>query len=139
MRLKTNIKISPSWETIAFADIVINLFVFFFITFGLFATFDATQRGSLPIELPRAITAPILKSALPLTVTIKRDGTVHAGSQKILLSELEATLNRELSLRKEKNVLVRADRLIPLERFVSVLEVVRNTKARAVAIETETR
>ena len=49
MRLKTNIKISPSWETIAFADIVINLFVFFFITFGLFATFDATQRGSLPI------------------------------------------------------------------------------------------
>lgn len=139
MRLKTNIKISPSWETIAFADIVINLFVFFFITFGLFATFDATQRGMLPIELPRAITAPLPKSHLPLTVMIKRDGTLHVGSQKILLSELEATLNRELSFRKEKNVLVRADRLIPLERFVSVLEVVRSTKARSVAIETETR
>jgi len=139
MRLKTNIKISPSWETIAFADIVINLFVFFFITFGLFATFDAAQRGTLPIELPRAMIAPLPKPAAPLTVMIKRDGTLHVGSQKILLSELEATLNRELSFRKEKDVLVRADRLIPLERFVSVLEVVRNTKARAVAIETETR
>ena len=69
---------------------------------------------------------------------IKRDGTIQAGAQKILLSELEATVNRELSFRKEKSVLVRADRLIPLERFVSVLEVVRSTKARAVAIETET-
>src|SRR3989338_2001381 len=139
MRLKTNIKISPSWETIAFADIVINLFVFFFITFGLFATFDAAQRGTLPIELPRAMIAPLPKPAAPLTVMIKRDGTLHVGSQKILLSELEATLTRELSFRKEKDVLARADRLIPLERFVSVLEVVRNTKARAVAIETEAR
>lgn len=137
MIFKTSIKISPSWETIAFADVVINLFVFFFITFGLFATFDATQRGTLPIELPRAIAAPVPKSDLSLTVMIKRDGTLHVGSQKILLSELEATLNRELSLRKEKNVLVRADRLIPLERFVSVLEAVRQTKAHSVAIETD--
>jgi biopolymer transport protein ExbD len=138
MRFKSNLKASVAWDTIAFADIVINLFVFFFITFGLYATFDAAQRGTLPIELPRAVTAPIAKVDMPLTVTIKRDGTIQAGSQKILLSELEATANRELSLKKEKSVLVRADRLIPLERFVSVLEVVRKTKARAVAIETET-
>ena len=139
MIFKTSVKATPHWDTIAFADIVINLFIFFFITFGLFATFDATQRGTLPIELPRAVTAPIPKSDLPLTVTINRDGTIQTGSEKILLSELEATMNRELSLRKEKSVLVRADRLIPLERFVSVLEVVRSTKARSVAIETETR
>jgi biopolymer transport protein ExbD len=137
MIFKTNVKTSPRWDTIAFADIVINLFIFFFITFGLFATFDATQRGSLPIELPRAITTPLSKSDLPLKVTINRDGTIQLGSQKILLSELQATINREISLKKDKNVLVRADRLIPLERFVSVLEVVRTTKIRSVAIETE--
>ena len=139
MKLQSNVKVSVGWDTIAFADIVVNLFVFFFITFGLYATFDAAQKGNFPIQLPRAITAPLQKSDLPMVVTIKRDGTIQTGSQKILLSELEATLNRELSLRKEKSVLVRADRLIPLERFVSVLEVIRSTKARSVAIETETR
>ena len=138
MIFKTSVKTSPSWDTIAFADIVVNLFVFFFITFVLYATFDAAQKGTLPIELPRAMTAPIQKSDLPMVVTIKRDGTIQASSQKILLSELKAIINRELSLRKEKSVLVRADRLIPLERFVSVLEVVRSTKARSVAIETKT-
>ncbi len=138
MIFKTRVKASPAWDTIAFADIVVNLFVFFFITFGLYATFDAAQKGTLPIELPRAISAPIAKPDLPLIVTIKRDGTIQVGNQKILLSELAATANRELSLKKEKNVLVRADRLIPLERFVSVLEVVRQTKARSVAIETDT-
>ena len=137
MKLQSNVKASVGWDTIAFADIVVNLFVFFFITFGLYATFDAAQKGTLPIELPHAVTTPLTKSNLPLRIMIKRDGTIQAGSQKILLSELEATINRELSLRKEKSVLVRADRLIPLERFVSVLEVVRTTKARSVAIETE--
>lgn len=138
MMFKTHIKPSPAWDTIAFADIVVNLFVFFFITFGLYATFDAARKGTFPIELPRTITAPLSKPHLPLTVTINRDGTIRVGSQKILLSELKTTADRELSLKKEKSVLVRADRLIPLERFVSVLEVVRQTRARSVAIETET-
>jgi biopolymer transport protein ExbD len=138
MILKTKLKTSDGWETIAFADIVINLFVFFFITFGLFASFDAAARGTLPIELPKAAPVPAQELDTPLSILIKRDGAIHVGSQKISLSELERLINRELSLRKEKSVLVRADRLIPLERFVSILEVVRKTKAQAVAIETET-
>ena len=139
MIFKPKVNTAPVWDTIAFADIVVNLFVFFFITFGLYASFDVTHRGTLPIELPRTASPAPEKSAVPVTVMIKRDGTVHVGSQKILLSELKNTLEQELSLKKEKNVLVRADRLIPVERFVSVLEVVRGTKAKAVAIETETQ
>ena len=124
-------------ETIAFADIVINLFVFFFITFGLFATFDATKRGTLPIELPKVQYPAKDAPQNHLIVMIDREGLLYIGPQRVPLSELRATLNHELSLRKEKNVAIRAHRTISLERFVSVLDVVRTTKAKAVSIETE--
>ena len=134
---RTKTKTPVALETIAFADIVINLFVFFFITFGVFATFDVSQKGTLPIQLPKAEHATVKKQTAPLTVMIDRSGIPYIGPRKIALSELKKSINYELSLRKEKSVIVRADRTISLEQFVSVLDVIRNTKARAVAIETE--
>ena len=124
-------------ETIAFADIVINLFVFFFITFGLFATFDAAKRGTLPIELPKAQHQTKEAPQNYPTVMIDREGLLYIGPQRVSLSELKTTLNHELSLRKEKSVVIRAHRTISLEKFVSVLDIVRTTKAKAVSIETE--
>ena len=126
-----------SLESVALADIVTNLFIFFFVAFGLFATFDAAQKGTLPIQLPRSEHAATQKTESPLVITIDRSGTPSLGPRKIVLSELKKFINYELSSRKEKNVIVRADRSISLEQFVSVLDVIRTTEARAVAIETE--
>lgn len=125
------------FETIAFADIVINLFIFFFVTFGLFAAFDISKRGTLPIELPKADHAQTRKQPNPITITIDQKGSIYLGSQMISFFKLQESINRELSLRKEKNVIVHADRTIPLQKFVSVLDVIQNTKARTVSIETE--
>ena len=124
-------------ETVALADIVINLFVFFFITFGLFATFDAAQKGILPIELPKIKYSSSKKSSEPLAVIITRKGDLYVGGEQILLSKLKESLNQELALRKDKTVTVRADRSISLQKFVSVLELVRSTKAKSVLIEAE--
>lgn len=124
-------------EPIALADTVINLFVFFFITFGLFATFDTTQKGTIPIELPKAKQSSRAKIPRPLIVMIDSRGSLYVGAQTVSQSELKEVLNRELSLRKDKSVILRADRLISLDRFVSILDVVRTTKAQAISIETE--
>ncbi|MBI4395275.1 MAG: biopolymer transporter ExbD [Candidatus Omnitrophica bacterium] len=134
-RIKT--KPHVALETIAFADIVINLFVFFFISFGLFATFDSAQKGAFPIELPKTTYTTNKKTAGPLIVTIDRRGFLYVGKQAVQASQLKKVLSRELSSRKEKKILVRADRTISLERFVSVLDIIRSTKASAISIETE--
>ena len=133
------IKSSPrvSLESVALADIITNLFVFFFVAFGLFATFEVSQKGTLPIQLPKAEHAAVKKQPDTLIVTINRNGTPYIGSRKIVLSGLQKSINYELSLRKEKSVIVRADRLSSFEQFISVLDVIRSTKARSVAIETE--
>ena len=126
-----------SLDNVALADIVTNLFVFFFVAFGLFATFDVAQKGTLPIQLPKAGHASTKKQSEPLTVMIDRSGAPYLGPRKIAISELKKALNYELSLRTEKSIIIRADRTISLEQFVSVLDIIRNTKARSVAIETE--
>ena len=124
-------------ESVAFADIVINLFVFFFITFGLFATFDPAQKGTFPIELPHANTSSSNKAFQPLALTIERNGTLHLGSQVIGRTELKEMLNHELLLRKDKKVLIRADRRISLQTLGSILDIVRSSKAKSISIETE--
>ncbi len=126
-----------SLDSVALADIVTNLFVFFFVAFGLFATFDTAQKGTLPIQLPKAEHASAKKQSEPLTIMIDGSGTPYLGSRKIALSELKKSVNYELSMKKVNGVVVRADRNISLEQFVAVLDVIRTTKARSVAIETE--
>ncbi len=134
-RIKSKPRISL--ESVALADIITNLFVFFFVAFGLFATFDPTQKGTLPIQLPRAEHAKVKQQSVPLKITIDKNGIPYLESRKITLPELKKSVNYELSLRKVNSIVIRADRTISLEQFVAVLDVVRTTKARSVAIETE--
>jgi biopolymer transport protein ExbD len=125
------------FDSIAFADIVINLFIFFFISFGLFSTFDVQRKGALPIELPKGGHSAKGNLTDPITILITRKGVVQVGRSVVPLLDLKRTLNHELSLRKEKLVIVRADRLLALEQLVPILDVIRTTKARSVSIETD--
>lgn len=133
------IKSKPSLfgDSIALADIVINLFVFFFITFGLYAQLDPAKNGSFPIQLPKAGSAAIETQARPLTVSIHPGGTIYLRSKAIPLKELKSAVDRDLSVRKDKRVLIQADQSLSLQTFVSVLDVVKATQAQSVAIETK--
>lgn len=137
MIFKTKAKSSSSGETIALADIVMNLFVFFFITFGLNTSFDAAKKGVFPIDLPKASRAATQPTDKPLTLSIHRSGKISLGPKMIEAGQLKSALNRELSLRRDKNILIQADKSIALETFVSILDIVKTTEARSVAIETK--
>ena len=137
MQFQIKSKSHVSLEPIAFADIVINLFVFFFITFGLFATFDAKQKGLVPIELPKSNQTPAQTALQSLTVTLARTGAIHVGYQTVVLPQLKRAVDYELSRRKDKNVRIRADRTVSVQSLISVLDILRETKANSISIETE--
>ncbi len=134
-RLKS--KSSVTGETIALADIVLNLFVFFFITFALNTSFDSARRGTFPINLPKASSSTAGKAQKPLTVSIDQGGKIYLGSRIIVSDKLKTVLNHELSLRKDKGILVQADQSISLQMFISILDIIKTTAARSVVIETK--
>ena len=136
MIFKVKSKTSTSTDSVALADIVINLFVFFFITFGLNTSFDSAKKGNLPIDLPRASSSILQKSQKPLTFSIDRAGNIYLGPRTILIHELKTTLDHELAFQKNKDIFIQADRSISLQTFISILDVVKTTKARSVAVET---
>lgn len=137
MIFRSKARVPVSLEFIAFADIVMNLFIFFLMSFGLFASFDARQSGLLPVHLPRAKQIEAATESAPLVVTINRRGNIFVGAKPIPFSQLEKLVNLELANKREKNVVIRPDRAVTLEQFVPLLETLRRSDAASVSIETE--
>lgn len=137
MKFQIKTRAGVTLEPIAFADIVINLFVFFFLSFGVFATFDAPNKGLVPIHLPKGGQTAEPTHQGRLVLTVDTSGTIFIGSRVIALSALTESVNQELAGLRSKNVRIQADHKVQLNQLVPILDLLRKTNASAVSIETE--
>jgi len=137
MRFQVRSHVPVFLEPIAFADIVINLFVFFFLSFGLFATFDAHNRGSISVDLPKGGQTLKMNQESPEILTLKQNGTLFLGSRQIVLHELKQVVEHSLSRMRTKQIVLRADKAVRLEKVIPVLDRLRETSAQSVSVETE--
>ncbi len=89
--------------------------------------------GMIPMDLPKAHRSPgeILKTQ---TIEIDRGGKIYLNSKPVSLEGLKTNLR---SLNKKIPVLIRADREIILQTFVSVLDVVKGLDFSRVSLQTE--
>jgi biopolymer transport protein ExbD len=89
--------------------------------------------GMIPLDLPSAhrSAGEILKTQ---TVEIDRAGTIYLNSKPVSLEELKTSLQ---SLNKKAPVLIRADRNILLQSFVSVLDIIKGLEFSRVSLQTE--
>lgn len=83
------------------------------------STFVAT--GSIPVELPRAaeVHGDVVKT---LTVEVDVSGRIFLNAKPVSLDHMKAMM---MPLPRSLPVLIRADRAIPLQTFVDVLEAVK--------------
>ncbi len=97
------------------------------------STFIAT--GGIPVSLPKA-SQNRMETLKVRTVEIDRNGQIYFSGQ---LVTLEALQNGIRSLDHSSPFLIRADRDIPLQNFVDVLDVVKNSGFRQVSLQTEAK
>jgi len=95
------------------------------------STFIAT--GAIPVSLPRASYSR-LETLKVRTVEIDRNGSIYFSGQPVTLEALQAGIQ---SLDRSSPFMIRADRDIPLQDFVDVLDVVKNSGFRQVSLQTE--
>lgn len=90
-------------------------------------------RGVIPIELPKAAhnNAAEMKA---LTVEIDQRGTVFFNTAAVSLPLLKERLQ---SLDRTTPVLIKADRGIPLQGFIDVLDMIKGNGFIRVSIQTE--
>jgi biopolymer transport protein ExbD len=112
-------------NVIPLVDVMLVLLVIVLTT----ATFIST--GQVPVELAKAKEAGEHKD-VPLVITLTADGRLFLNDEPVVERGLETVLT---SHPRESLVVVRADRVTVLERFVSVVDEVRGLGFRQVSLE----
>jgi len=116
-------------NVIPFIDIMLVLLVIVLTT----STFIA--RGAIPVDLPQA-GAGETETIKSQTVDIDRNGRLFFNAREVQIAGLISSL---ADLPKEMPILIRADRTLPLQGFVEVMEAIKNAGFRRVSLQTEER
>lgn len=110
-----------SLESVAMTDIVLNLFIFFFISFSLLYTINPWKK--LEVKLPKAEHASVIKDQQQINITITSDGPVYLDGKMVTMKELKGKVYSRYKINPEISVLLCADKRRSFREVVSVLDV----------------
>ncbi len=112
-----------SLESVAMTDIVLNMFIFFFISFSLLYTFEPFRAQKLEVKLPKATNVSSMGEEEQLTLTLTNENVLYLDKELITMKELK----EKISLRHKNNpriaVVLRADRLVRFKQVVTILDI----------------
>lgn len=124
MKIEPNRSYMFSIESVAMTDIVLNMFIFFFISFSLLYTFNPAKEKHIKVNLPKARNvSDSQKTSSSVTITISSDGPMYLDGKVITLKELEMELAGISKSVEPVSVAVQIDRLVPFKNVVRVLDV----------------
>lgn len=105
-------------------DIVFLLLIFFMLTSTLIAP------NAIKLLLPKSSNQTPAK---PLTtVSITSDLKYYIGTKQISFQQLEPMLKQELQYRVDPTISLHADKSVPIEQVVKVMNIARNNKYRLI-------
>lgn len=139
MRFKRQNKILFSMESVAITDIIMNMFIFFFITFSFLATFNKANEGKIEVNLPKAAAATSHPEKKGISVNLTKEGGLLLETNTVTLEQLKARFEKEKATGAEITVIVRADKEVPHGRVVEVMDLARTEGLNKLAIATRVR
>ena len=112
-----------SLESMAMTDIIMNMFIFFFISFSLLYTFNPHRAQKLDIKLPKADNASNIEKQDQLNITLSKEGPVYLGEDIITIRELKQAVAGKLKDNSELTIVLRADKVISFHKIVDILDI----------------
>ena len=137
MRFKREQNITLNLETLAVTDIVMNLFIFFFITFSFLATFHKLGETQMDINLPKAASAVQPLERRGLVVMVTREGGLFLEREAVTLEQLQERFRQSLAQGGEIQLIIRADQEVPHGRVVQVMDLAKTQGIQRLAIATQ--
>jgi biopolymer transport protein ExbD len=117
-------------EILPLIDIVFLLLVFF-----IYAMLSMAVHRGLPVRLPASSSAEIEKN-LTVSVTIKEDGDIVLGTERISLTDLALRLREKTKISEALGVLLFADRAVSCQLLVKVLDQIRGAGVTRISLQT---
>jgi len=111
-----------SMESVAMTDIVLNMFIFFFISFSLLYTFNPQRVQKLEVRLPKVSHTTTIDRMSQVNITLTNEGVLYFEQEVVTLKELKDRVRRQHEVNPAVVVVLRADRLVNFKTVVSVLD-----------------
>jgi biopolymer transport protein ExbD len=137
MKIRSNNRLVLSLESVAMTDIILNMFIFFFISFSLLYTFNPQQESKIKVNLPKGMTMTKAKGDNPLVVTVNAKNEIFIANNLITEQNLHRELNKFAQGAKDNGVVVKADRRASVDYFVKVLDAAKQAGLNKVSISIE--
>ncbi len=125
MKVKSSRKSFFSLESVAMTDIIMNMFIFFFISFSLLYTFNPFNESKIKVNLPKGVTNVPVKGESPLIVSVTAKNEIYIGSNRIPQQSLLKELSSFSGTAKQNGLVVKADKQASVDYFVKVLDAAR--------------
>lgn len=109
-------------ESLAMTDIVLNMFIFFFISFSLLYTFNPQRIQKLEVKLPKASHTAPLERLKQLNITITNEGVIYVDQDPLNLRQLRGRIAAAQQANPDIVVILRADKLVSFKNIVSILD-----------------
>ena len=137
MRFKREHNISLSLETLALTDIIMNLFIFFFITFSFLASFHKLGETQMNISLPKAASTVQPLEKRGMVVMITREGGLLLEREAVTLEQLQERFRQSLAEGADIQLIIRADQEVSHGRVVQVMDLAKTEGINRLAIATQ--
>ena len=124
MNLRGRNKVTPEFNMSSMTDIVFLLLIFFMIASTLVTT------NAIDILLPTANGKTENKKSV--AVSIKKDLTYYIDDKRIGESVLENELISLLSKKEEPTIVLRAEKSVPVEHVVKVMDIANRNKFKVI-------
>lgn len=136
MRYHTK-KILVNLESIALTDIIMNMFIFFFITFSLIYV-PAMKAKSIKVDLPKAKTGVASEDKSIIIAISKADPqNVFFNDEKIPIDALGNKLKESLQDGKDEPITVKCDKTVYVDNMVRIMDIARTVGASRLNIAIE--
>ncbi len=123
-------------ESVAMTDIVMNMFIFFFISFSILYTFSPTRISKLDIRLPKAQSAVQLEGSEKIILTISRGGKYFLGDELVRQKDLKNALSARFKDNPQAALLLKVDSLTRFDNVANALDVINGLNIKKVGVAT---
>ncbi|MBI3252837.1 MAG: biopolymer transporter ExbD [Candidatus Omnitrophica bacterium] len=137
MKVTTSRKSLLSLESVAMTDIVMNLFVFFFISFSLLYTFNPHKESKIDVKLPRGAARDEAKGPSPLVVSLTSGNEIFIGKALVTADHLKKELAARSGEFKETGILVQSDKQASVDYLVRILDAAKQCGIQKLGVAVE--
>lgn len=136
------IRIKPSkgylvaLESVAMTDIVMNLFIFFFISFSLLYTLSPERMSRIEVRLPKASSAVALDGSKKAVLSVKQNGEYFIGESRVRRADLKEALRQKSRESGGEGVLLKIDSRSRFGSVAYALDVVNELGIDKVSVAT---